>query len=210
MLAGATVAGTDAAKPASSCGTHDITFFPIGGKPWNYSDNPVAFAWLPDAANAKLNDTLQHMCENIDRWAEQPSRGVRATFSVLPQTLFFLMPWFALLLKVFYLFKRRLYMEHLLVALHSHAFLLLSILVLLALATLRSWAAGIVWITAPLGWLVAFAWVWMLVYLYWMQKRVYRQGWIMTTLKFCMIGWCYTVLLSFGALFAIAVSLAVT
>ena len=210
VLAGTAVATAETQKPASSCGKHDITMFSIDGKPWNLTDNPAAIGWLPDAANAQINDTLQHMCENIDRWAEQPSRGFRAMFSVLPQTLFFLMPWFALLLKVFYLFKRRLYMEHLLVALHSHAFLLQSIIVLLVLSTLRSWAGDIAWITAPLGWLMAFAWIWAFVYLFWMQKRVYRQGWIMTTLKFCMIGFAYIFLLSFGAIFAAAVSLAVT
>ena len=46
---------------------------------------------------------------------------VDALFNVLPQTLIVLMPIFALMLKIAYWFKRRLYMEHLIVALHSHA-----------------------------------------------------------------------------------------
>ena len=40
--------------------------------------------------------------------------------------MFVLIPLFALLLKLFYVFRRRLYMEHLIVALHSHAFLFLA------------------------------------------------------------------------------------
>ena len=193
-----------------SCGKRQLTLFSFNGKPWNRESNPAAIGWLPDAANARLNETLQHMCENFDGWIETPSKGFRATFSVLPQTLFVLMPLFALMLKVFYLFKRRLYMEHLLVALHSHAFLLLSIIVILALNLFKSWGEGIAWITAPIGWLQLFAWLWMFVYLFWMQKRVYRQGWILTTLKYSVIGICYTVLLTFGAVVAIMVSLAVT
>jgi hypothetical protein len=29
-----------------------------------------------------------------------------------------------------------------------------------------------------------------------MQKRIYHQGWPMTVLKFCAIGWCYIFLLA--------------
>lgn len=199
-----------AEEPIYSCGKRKLTMFPVNGKPWNLQSNPARIGWLPDAANARLNDTLQHMCENIDSWSEDFSKGFRATFSVLPQTLFVLMPLFALMLKVFYVFKRRLYMEHLLVALHSHAFLFLSIIVILVLYQIKSWAEGIAWITAPIGWLQLFAWLWMFVYLFWMQKRVYRQGWILTTLKYSVIGICYTILLVFGAVVAIMVSLAVT
>jgi hypothetical protein len=31
-----------------------------------------------------------------------------------------------------------------------------------------------------------------------MQKRVYRQGWIMTLFKYCALGSCYFVLLGIG------------
>src|SRR3546814_4700084 len=51
-----------------------------------------------------------------------------AYLGAMPATLFVLLPVFALMLKVAYVFKRRLYMEHLLVALHSHAFLCLALL----------------------------------------------------------------------------------
>ena len=39
------------------------------------------------------------------------------------------------------------------------------------------------------------------VYLLLMQKRVYRQGWTMTLLKYCMLGFCYCILLSIGIAF---------
>ena len=46
-----------------------------------------------------------------------------------------------------------------------------------------------------------------MLYLLLMQKRVYRQGWIMTLLKYCVLGTCYLVLISFGATFALLASL---
>jgi len=41
-----------------------------------------------------------------------------------------------------------------------------------------------------------------------MQKRVYRQGWPMTVLKYLVVGWCYCWLLAFAILGAAAMGLA--
>jgi hypothetical protein len=40
-----------------------------------------------------------------------------------------------------------------------------------------------------------------------MQKRIYGQGWIMTTLKYLALGMCYFMLLSFGVAATILASL---
>ena len=131
---------------------------------------------------------------NIARVQADPNLLKDAVLGALPATLFVLLPLFALLLKLAYLFKRRLYMEHLIVALHSHAFLCLALLLAVVLDAL----AGS---TPSLGWLSALEtalFVWMPVYLLLMQKRVYRQGWTMTLIKFALIGTFYLVLLAFG------------
>ncbi|MCR6663174.1 MAG: hypothetical protein NVV60_08510 [Luteimonas sp.] len=123
-------------------------------------------------------------------------------------TLFVLLPLFALMLKVAYVFKRRLYMEHLIVALHSHAFLCFSLLLMFVTMALKDWLApqdgGL---RAVFSLVEAALWVWMPVYLLLMQKRVYAQGWPMTLLKYSVIGFCYVILLSFGSAFAVLVSL---
>ena len=49
-------------------------------------------------------------------------------------------------------------------------------------------------------------WGSMPLYLLLMQKRVYRQGWILTLLKFGVLGLLYAVLLSIGAAINLAVS----
>src|SRR3546814_7156605 len=64
-----------------------------------------------------------------------------AYLGAMPATLFVLLPVFALMLKVAYIFKRRLYMEHLLVALHSHAFLCLTLLLVFLTMALQRWLA---------------------------------------------------------------------
>ena len=48
--------------------------------------------------------------------------------------------------------------------------------------------------------------LWMPLYLLLVQKRVYRQGWIMTLLKYSVLGTCYFVLIVFAASINLAVS----
>jgi hypothetical protein len=168
------------------------------GKPWDPGAHPVRVAWLPSFANGWLNQQAERAKENVRRIQQDPNLLLDAWMSALPSTLFLLLPLFALLLKIVYVFKRRLYMEHFIVALHSHAFLCLDLLLILLLNGFGD-IVGWSWAPTPLliGRVVLI--VWMPIYLLLMQKRVYGQGWPMTLLKFSAIGTVYLVLLSIGA-----------
>jgi hypothetical protein len=148
------------------------------GVPWDPSAHPLRISWLPAFANARLNETILHVKDNLIAAKRDPRHLIAGVFSVLPQTLFVLMPLFAVLLKITYVFKRRLYMEHLMVALHSHAFICMSLL-LLAIVHLSIGAAasGAPWLVAPLQLARTAIWTWLPIYLFLMQKRVYQQGW---------------------------------
>lgn len=184
--------------------------FTVFGKHWDAKTDPVNVSWLSDGLNAKLNRTLEHMQHNLEGANKNAGRLLAGFFSVLPQTLFVLMPLFAVLLKVCYLFRRRLYMEHLLVALHSHAFIFMSVLIILGLGLLGGLSAGQPWLSASLNFLTALAWIWLFLYLFLMQKRIYGQGWIMTSIKYGVIGISYSVILSFALVLAGLASLALT
>lgn len=180
------------------------------GTPWDPASHPIEIGWLPAFANARLNAMAAHAKDNMLAARKHPAEAVARLFSVLPQTLFVLMPLFALMLKIAYIFKRRLYMEHLMVALHSHAFIFLSLLVLVVLHLSIGWATtGAGWLLPILTLLRAAAWTWIPIYLFLMAKRVYRQGWWMTTFKFCLVGFCYLFLLSFGLAGAAIASLTI-
>ena len=179
------------------------------GTPWDPASHPVNVAWLPEFANARINEMAARAKDNIVAAKRDPRRLIEAVFSRLPWTLGLLMPLFAVLLKIVYIFKRRLYMEHLMVALHSHAFIFMSLLLLAILAMLKKWALtsapGVEWVISLLRDAV---WIWLPIYLFLMQKRVYRQGWIMTTIKYSIIGICYTIIITFGIVGALLASLA--
>lgn len=178
----------------------------FNGKPWDPKTNPLKVSWLPDAANAKLNQLAGTFVTNLKSLSTDPKRVVAAFFGVLPQTLFVLMPLFAVMLKIFFIFKRRYYMEHLIVAIHSHAFLSLSMLVISLLGLMRLAFPSA---ATPLGWLMVAAVAWMPLNLLLMQKRVYRQNWFMTLFKYTLIGNCYSVLIGLAVAAALVISLVV-
>jgi hypothetical protein len=189
----------------------DHESFNVNGKKWDEKTNPIEFSWLPAFANARFNAAITRGLANMNRFSKDPRPFIIGIFSVLPQVLFVVMPLFALILKIFFIFKRRLYMEHLIIALHSHAFIFLSLLfITLMIALKKSIAATAPWLAVLLDWLIFFAGWWIPVYLFLTQKRVYKQGWIMTTIKFGVIGICYTVIIAMGAAFAAIVSIATT
>lgn len=186
------------------------------GDAWLRGATEVHIAWLPAMANRRLSDAVAHFKANIiqfeaggERRSEAVRRMVEGFFSVLPQTMFFMLPVFALVLKVFYLGRRRLYMEHVIVALHSHAFIFISLLGLVLLGFARDAVAPHVALAgSAIGLLQIAMWVWIPLYLLVMQKRVYRQGWPMTLVKYWLVGSVYFWLLLFALTLAAAIGLA--
>ncbi|MCJ0826467.1 DUF3667 domain-containing protein [Luteimonas sp. 50] len=190
-----------AGDAADADATPDLQF---NGRPWDPVANPVRVRWLPGFANRWINQQVGKGRDNVAALRKDPNRLKDAVLGALPSTLFVLLPIFALMLKLAYLFKRRLYMEHLIVALHSHAFLCLALLLVFGFSALgRAAPAAAGFARAGEGLLFA----WMPLYLLLMQKRVYAQGWIMTVLKYFVLGVCYLVLLSLGVAFTVLASL---
>ncbi len=150
----------------------------------------------------------ERFTRNSEAMRENPDEFIRLFLGAVPGALFLLVPLFALFLKVMYLGTGRGYLEHLVVALYSHAFLLAALLVLFT-------ATGLVGLTPA-------AWIWPKVvsgigaaglffavptYLLVMQKRVYGQRWWVTVVKFLIIGNVYTVLLTCALLYAVIAGL---
>lgn len=178
---------------------------------------PLHVAWLPAFANQRLTAAFQHIGDNLHAYRHGDAasreaakeRMVNGVFGKLPGAMLVLVPIYALLLKLFYVFKRRIYMEHLIVVLHSHAFLFLWLLLCTLLSLLAGWLEPHApWTTTPLNWLERLLVLWAPLYLLLMQKRVYRQGWPMTVLKFWFIGWCYFWLLVLVLMVAAALGMA--
>ena len=83
-------------------------------------------------------------------------------------------------------------------ALHSHAFLCLDLLLVFGVIALDRVVAPDSLADGLLRLAEVLLFAWMALYLLIMQKRVYRQGWFMTVVKYCALGFCYCILLGIG------------
>jgi uncharacterized protein DUF3667 len=113
--------------------------------------------------------------------------------SNIPAMMLCCIPLFALVLKILYLRKHRFYVEHLVYALHIHTFLYVSVIItsLVVMAINRTMPVLGGWITGIMA-IVIFVQIFLSI------RRVYRQGWFMTMLKFLFGGLVYCVILVFA------------
>jgi hypothetical protein len=162
---------------------------------WNAETNPLVVSWWPGFANDWLNRKVGNLEKNMQSITGATADAwVQGAMASAPSALFLLVPVFALLLKVAYLFTRRGYLEHIVVALYSHIFLLIMLTVAFVVSALDSaFGTGVVGIALDVAMFAIV--VWMPVYLLLMQKRVYRQGWLLTLVKYVVIGSIYLVML---------------
>ncbi len=113
--------------------------------------------------------------------AEEAFRRVMENFlESVPTMVFLLLPVYALLLKLLYLRRGRLYVEHFVFALHVHAF----VFALFTLALLTD------------GFLMQLLILWMLVYLFLAMRRMYGQSRLKTAVKYLVLGTSYFLLVS--------------
>ena len=171
------------------------SLFSQNGKPWHPVDNPVRVAWLPEFGNRWLNKKVARAQDNIPRLQKDPELFKNAMMGAVPSALFVLVPVFALLLKLAYIGTGRLYLEHLVVALYSHAYLCLCVLAFFLLSFIDSLLPAQATVARAPVWLAELlVMFWMPVYLFWMQQRVYRQHPVVTLLKYLALGMLYFML----------------
>jgi hypothetical protein len=140
----------------------------------------------------------QRIKDRIGEGGTKAKLFVETLRSNLSTMMLFCVPLFAFILKILYVRQKRFYIEHLVYALNIHAFFYISvILVVLISIGLNSWIPGTPQVLLTL----------LLCLLVFMQifisiRRVYRQGWFMTTFKFAFGGLIY--------LFVIALAIGTT
>ena len=116
---------------------------------------------------------------------------IATLFSNLPYMMLCCIPLFAFVLKILYIRRHIFYIDHLIYALHIHTFLYTAVM-LIVLATM-----GLNRIAPPTlgGWIIALLWILFVVQIFLSIRRVYRQGWFMSTLKFFVGGFVYMIVL---------------
>jgi Protein of unknown function (DUF3667) len=106
--------------------------------------------------------------------------------SNIPAMMLCCIPLFAFVLKILYIRQGRYYVEHLVYALHIHTFLYVSVIVT-SLAVMGANRT----VPALGGWIIALMTIAIVVQIFLSIRRVYRQGWFMTMVKFSFGGLVY-------------------
>jgi hypothetical protein len=123
--------------------------------------------------------------------------------SNIPVMMLCCIPLFAFILKILYIRKRRFYVEHLVYSLHIHTFFYVAIIII----SLAVMAANRT-LPALAGWITGLMICAILVQIFLSIRRVYRQGWFFTTVKFLFGGLVYFVILVLGVIATTLVTLA--
>ena len=180
--------GSDAFK------VEDIQF---NDEPWNRETNPVDIKWLPGWLNDRINDEIEDSPHKAEQINENPNLIIDKVFDILPATMFVLLPMVALIFKFWYLFAKRYYIEHLIFSLHNHAFIFVSLIVILLANLAQTQLAAYDYPVASdtMGWLAIVIGMWIPVYMLISLRVVYRQNWLMTIGKYVLIGLSYMTLL---------------
>jgi hypothetical protein len=175
---GAAAGGPTVAPKAAAATDDDGVSFRIS--PGDEKNLPPFLRWVKDRAEEKIGPT--------------GARGdlfLQALLDNLPYMVLGCIPIFSVVLKLLYIRKRRFYIEHLIFALHTHAFVFLSTAVIIGVGFFLSWKLP--HLTGLVCTLLSFAVVAELLVAI---RRVYRQNWFATLFKFFVGSAIYYVLLA--------------
>ncbi|MEQ8803396.1 MAG: DUF3667 domain-containing protein [Haliea sp.] len=172
----------------------------------------LALPGLSEEDTGKLEARLE---KSVDKIRSDPNDFANDVLENIPQTTLLLVPLFALLMKLAYLFTGRYYVEHLIHALYGHAFLFLVVLLVIGLdfgntRLSASASLSLQWLGHLLGLLEVLLLFWVPAHFLLSLRVVYGQSWRMTLWKGFCLGLCYLVLLLIGLVSLLLVSVLVT
>jgi hypothetical protein len=137
----------------------------------------------PQETESEKENMTSRFFKNLEIAGKDPQRINNMVVDRIPQIMFFLVPFFALLIKLVYFRSDRIYLHHLVFSLHFHAFIFLIMLMNLLLTNLiQSNLPAILLLFVP-------------VYLFRGLRKVSQQSKKKTFAKFSFLGVFYLITL---------------
>ncbi len=170
---------------------------------------------LPGVSEEDTRKLEARLEKSVDKIRSDPNDFANDVLENVPQATLLLVPLFALLMKLAYLFNGRYYVEHLIHALYGHAFLFLAVLLSVGLdlgdtRLSASASPSLQWLGHLLGLLEVLLLFWVPAYFLLSLRAVYGQSWGMTLWKGLCLGLCYFALFLVGLVCLLLVSVLVT
>jgi hypothetical protein len=152
--------------------------------PEDFGEAAPEGAW-PYAVRSYLGERFARVAEDPGAWLEEAADWI-------PRIMFAMVPVYALLLSLTYLWRRGFFLyDHLIVSVHFHAALFLAMTVFY----LASYALG--------GWMVLAFLIYSNLYLYKLHRVVYQRGRISSVLRTLTLDIAYAIVLLFAYLAAL-------
>ncbi len=134
-----------------------------------------------------------HAKEKLGPTGDRGDLFLKALIQNIAPMVLCCIPLFALVLKILYIFKRRFYVDHLIFALHTHAFVFLSTVIIIGLGFLCAMqSAALTAVVCTVLGIVVFVQLLLAI------RRVYRQNWLATLFKFALGSVIYLMMLTFA------------
>jgi hypothetical protein len=179
-------AARDSAQAAEATDSSGLRI-QVDGEPLSHINLPLDTT----DASARLTPVKKWILRRVERLDEMDRdelyrRFVQGFQRNAPRAVFLLLPIYALVLKLLYMRRRRLYAEHFVFALHVHAF----VFVLFTLTfVLPDWLDGLI------------LWLWLPAYVFFAMLRVYGQSVGKTLLKYGLlfVAYCTTLIVLLAA-----------
>ncbi|MFM8913568.1 MAG: DUF3667 domain-containing protein [Flammeovirgaceae bacterium] len=152
-------------------------------KPESERDN-----WFERLVSKRAINVRDKYGEDTERFGEEFLTAFKDNFSKM---LFYLLPFFALLLKLLYLRRGYYFSEHLVFSIYYYNFFYLA-------GTLHMLVGLVPW----LSWTSTFIGFWIVLYLLFAMKRMYKQRWGKTISKYLVL--CFIFMILVAIAFAIS------
>jgi hypothetical protein len=140
--------------------------------------------WFEHSMQVKAIKLNARYKDNLEQFGKDFMASFKDNFS---KVLFFLLPFFALTLKLLYIRRGYFYSEHLVFSIYYYNFFYLA-------GSLQMLVNKIPW----LEWLGTAIGFWIFFYLLFAMKKMYNQSWKKTILKFLIFDFLFMILLGIG------------
>ncbi|QFT53321.1 DUF3667 domain-containing protein [Microbulbifer sp. THAF38] len=164
--------------------------------------------FLPNSWYLWLDLEFDKARKNIDRVSENPTIFAKAFFGSLPTMLLLMLPIYSAILSLLYFNRKHLYMEHVIVALHGHAYVCLTLLLETIIFLVQESIEPLFWAEIICYGIMLLLFLWVPINLFMMQRRMYSESWLLACIKYIVLTLVYLPLIMLGTMLAAFFSLA--
>lgn len=163
----------------------------------------INIPFLAPESNANLHAALRAQAqENYIALTEDPGSALQNLLEYITPFMLLMIPILAFMQFVVFFPARRYFIEHLVLTLHNHAFIILSLLVTQLLGYIQS--ANVILLSPGAGIVSTLIIIWMPIYLLLSLKRFFEWNWFVTIALFVMTSIAYAAVMGVGiAIFAL-------